>query len=66
MNLKEKDQDKWINACKELSLKISVAFISVKRFIVLTLWQILQMCVNMLEGEKNKSHPARFCPLEFN
>lgn len=40
---------------QRLGLDISVAFIYVKRFIVLTLWQILQMCVNMLEGEKKKN-----------
>lgn len=64
MNLGETSRQ--MDKCMQrLGLKISVAFISVKRFIVLTLWQILQMYVNMLEGEK-KSHPARFCPLEFN
>lgn len=36
-------------------------FIYIKKFKVLTLWQILQMHVNMFEGEI--SHPARFFPL---
>ncbi len=39
---------------QRLSLEISVAFIHVKRCIVLTLWQTLQMYVNTLErGKKN-------------
>lgn len=50
MNLGETDK-----CMQRLGLNISVAFISVKRFIVLTLWQILQMYVNMLEGEKKKN-----------
>lgn len=51
MNLGETSRQ--MDKCMQrLGLKISVAFISVKRFIVLTLWQILQMYVNMLEGEK--------------
>lgn len=40
---------------QRLSLKNSVAFIFFKSCIALTLWQILQMYVNMLEGEKISS-----------
>ncbi len=40
---------------QRLSLEISVAFIHVKRCIVLTLWQILQMYVNTLERGKKIS-----------